>query len=71
MEELAAGHSLKEIAGQRQVSPNTLRSQLKSLFRKTGESRQARLVARIVTGPARCQAEPAPLAFNDNLEPNS
>ena len=45
LRELCAGLSLAEIARLREVSPNTVRNQLCSLFDKTGTSRQAELVA--------------------------
>ena len=48
---LAEGHSLEEAAGERSVTLNTARSQLKRVFAKTGAKRQADLV-RIVLGGA-------------------
>ena len=42
---LMHGHSLQEAAEQRQVSITTVRSQLASLFRKTGTTRQGQLIA--------------------------
>ncbi len=50
---LANGNELKEIAEINQVSLNTVRNQLKSIFIKTNTSRQAELVSRLLTGPAR------------------
>ncbi len=41
---LTEGKSLPEMAGQRQVSINTLRVHLSRLFQKTGTHRQAELV---------------------------
>jgi DNA-binding CsgD family transcriptional regulator len=49
---LANGHSLEEIAKQRNVTMATLRSQLKTCFRKTGTTRQAEVVKLILSGPA-------------------
>lgn len=49
---LATGLSLGEIAEQRGLSVLTLRSQLKSVFGKTGTSAQAQLVRLVLTGPA-------------------
>lgn len=44
-EALTTGASLAEIAEMRQVSKHTVRNQLKSLFQKTGTSRQGALIA--------------------------
>jgi DNA-binding CsgD family transcriptional regulator len=41
---LADGLSLQEYAGKHQVSIQTARSQLKSIFAKTGTHRQSRLL---------------------------
>jgi DNA-binding CsgD family transcriptional regulator len=49
---LAIGLSLTEIAEQRGLSVQTLRSQLKSVFGKTGIHAQTQLVRLILTGPA-------------------
>lgn len=51
---LAGGYSLKGLATRLGVSEHTTRSQLKSIFRKTGISSQAELIRRIATGPATC-----------------
>jgi len=48
---LLADHSLDEIAAQRGVTRETLRSQLKSLFYKTGVTRQSSLVRLLATFP--------------------
>ena len=40
-----AGQSLEEYASAANVTLNTVRSQLKALFQKTGTKRQAELVA--------------------------
>jgi len=42
--QLARGHSLEEASRARGVSINTMRSHLKSVFRKTATNRQAELV---------------------------
>jgi DNA-binding CsgD family transcriptional regulator len=49
---LAAGYRLPEVARRLGVSEHTVRSQLKSIFRKTGTRTQADLIRRIATGPA-------------------
>lgn len=49
---LCAGFSLETIAIKREVSINTLKTQLKSLFGKTGVNRQSDLVAMLLTSPA-------------------
>ena len=48
---LVGGSSLVEIAAQRAVSVQTLRSQLKSVFAKTGARSQAQLLRLVLTGP--------------------
>lgn len=50
--ELAQGRSLDEIAAAFHVSKHTLRSQLKSIFSKTGLKRQPDLIRLILGGPA-------------------
>jgi DNA-binding CsgD family transcriptional regulator len=50
---LANGMSIKEVAQAYGTSPNTVRSQLKAIFRKTGVSRQVDLVRLFLTGPFR------------------
>ena len=48
---LANGHSIDEIASASHHSAHTIRSQLKSVFRKTGVSRQSELIKLLLTGP--------------------
>jgi DNA-binding CsgD family transcriptional regulator len=48
---LANGHSINEIADLSQHSSHTIRSQLKSVFRKTRVSRQSGLIKLLLTGP--------------------
>ncbi|SDG35601.1 helix-turn-helix transcriptional regulator [Roseospirillum parvum] len=49
---LVQGRRLEDLADEQKVSPHTLRSQLKTVFRKTGVRRQSELVKLILTGPA-------------------
>jgi DNA-binding CsgD family transcriptional regulator len=48
---LLDGRRLAEIAASRDVSVETVRTQLRSLFRKTGVSRQADLMRMLLTLP--------------------
>ncbi len=49
---LANGLSVAEAAADLEISPNTARAQLKSVFAKTGVRSQAQLIRLILTGPA-------------------
>ena len=49
---LARGYSVREIADERYVSENTIRTQVKSVMAKTKTTRQSELVKLILTGPA-------------------
>lgn len=48
---MANGHSIEDIARTSNHSAHTIRSQLKSTFRKTGVSRQSDLIKLLLTGP--------------------
>lgn len=50
--ELASGHSMEKIAEKFKLSKNTIRTQLKSCFQKTGVNRQTELVKLVLCGPA-------------------
>jgi len=49
---LVNGYSLEEYGDSAGISKNTVRSQLKSLFRKTGTSRQGEVVRQVLNSPA-------------------
>jgi DNA-binding CsgD family transcriptional regulator len=49
---LVEGESLQQVAESSGVSLNTVRSQLKSIFRKCGVNRQPELIVMLVSGPA-------------------
>lgn len=51
-EALALGETLEHYASSRKRSLNTLRAQLKAVFKKTGVARQAELVGLVLGGPA-------------------
>lgn len=57
---LVSGQTLDMVATATGTSPNTLRNQLKAVFRKTGTNRQAELMKRVLTGPAVFRRAPAP-----------
>jgi len=48
---IANGHSIESIAKKSNHSAHTIRSQLKSTFKKTGVSRQSELIKLLLTGP--------------------
>jgi DNA-binding CsgD family transcriptional regulator len=48
---IANGHSIENIAQKSNHSAHTIRSQLKSTFKKTGVSRQSELIKLLLTGP--------------------
>jgi DNA-binding CsgD family transcriptional regulator len=48
---IANGHSIEAIATKSNHSAHTIRSQLKSTFKKTGVSRQSELIKLLLTGP--------------------
>lgn len=50
--ELVAGKGLQEMATEFDLSINTVRNQLKQVYRKTATSRQSELVSLILAGPA-------------------
>ncbi|GAB6044290.1 hypothetical protein JCM17961_49770 [Endothiovibrio diazotrophicus] len=52
---LTRGLTLDAVAERTHLSPHTLRTQLKQVFRKTGTSRQPELIKLILTGPAAIQ----------------
>lgn len=54
---LCQGQVLAELAEQWAVSPNTLKTQLKSVFAKTGVQRQHQLVTLLLSSPARMLGE--------------
>lgn len=53
---LAAGLSLAEAAERKQLSIHTVRTQLKSIYGKTGVTTQSRLIRLILTGPGAVSA---------------
>jgi len=49
---LVSGYTLRQAARRQEVSEHTVRSQLRSIFRKTGLQSQAELIRRVALGPA-------------------
>lgn len=49
---LVSGQTIEAIATATGTSPNTLKNQLKAVFRKTGATRQAELMKLVLSGPA-------------------
>jgi len=58
---IAEGNSLEEVAAERGVTMNTVRSQLKQVFSKTDTSRQGELVHLVLTGVASIREGDEPL----------
>lgn len=58
---LCSGRTLDDIARERAVSLNTLKTQLRSVFAKTGTNRQTELVSLLLASPAYFLAERADL----------
>ncbi|RJG07571.1 hypothetical protein D3870_17635 [Noviherbaspirillum cavernae] len=54
---LCSGRTLDDIAHERTISPHTLKTQLKSIFAKTGTNRQTELVSLLLASPAYFLAE--------------
>ena len=52
---LARGQRLSEIAGELEISINTVRGHLKQVFAKTGTHRQAELVRLVLSAPSQLQ----------------
>ncbi len=48
---VANGMTVKQIAKNQRTSPNTIRTQLQSVFQKVGVRRQSELVRRLLAGP--------------------
>jgi DNA-binding CsgD family transcriptional regulator len=49
---LCCGKTMDDVASERGTSPNTIKSQLKSVFLKTGTKRQSELVSLLLASPA-------------------
>jgi DNA-binding CsgD family transcriptional regulator len=56
-QELIQGRTLDEAAAQLAISSNTARSQLRTVFSKTGVRRQSELVRLLLAGPAQLRAD--------------
>ena len=52
---LVAGKQIEDLSDELGTSAHTLRSQLKSIFRKTGTKRQTEVIKLVLTGPAAVQ----------------
>lgn len=52
MKQLSLGRTADQIADEKHVSINTIKSQLKSIFLKTGTSKQQEVIKLVVTSPA-------------------
>jgi len=56
---LARGQTLEDIASTRGQQLNTIRTQVKSVFRKTNTRRQSDVIKLVLSGPAVITATPA------------
>jgi len=65
---LVTGKSLSSAASELHISRHTVRTQLKSVFAKTGTNRQPDLVQRVLTSPAMINPAPATESPADKLD---